>query len=112
MGAESTTTYDSDRDRALLEAKWRLPNELHKILPEKVWEDKSLIAMCQKLIAPDPKDRFTDALAATDEEPHGAWHYLMRLLKGNLGVHAVCVTKDWMVDASQAVRSVPEPSST
>ncbi len=110
VGDESTTICDADRDSALLAAKMRLPDELYKMLPEKVLEDQVLVAMIQKLIAPDPRNRFANAEAATDDQPHGAWHYLMHLVKGNLGVHAASVAKDWMVDVSQAARSTPEPS--
>jgi serine/threonine-protein kinase len=50
--------------RELLEAKRRLPSQLHELLPAEVACNNLLMNFCRGLIAPDPAKRFPSAEAA------------------------------------------------
>ncbi len=69
--------------KELLEAKWRLPQRLHQILPEEVVCNELLMHFCFHLIAPDPSRRFPSAEAA-DLVKDGAASFHRQLVKGNL----------------------------
>lgn len=45
----------------LLEAKWTLPQQLDRILPEEVADSDLLMNICRRLVAPDPMIRYDSA---------------------------------------------------
>jgi serine/threonine-protein kinase len=69
--------------RELLEAKRKLPQRLHEILPVEVTCNELLMNFCRGLIAPDPMLRFPDAEAATLVK-EGAAAFLRQLVKGDM----------------------------
>ncbi|MBX3437875.1 MAG: serine/threonine protein kinase [Planctomycetaceae bacterium] len=67
----------------LIAAKRRLPDELVKLLPKGVAENKRLLSLIRRLIDPEPTNRFPSAEAA-DLGPDGAAEFQKQLVKGNL----------------------------
>ncbi len=54
---------DTHQDK-LLEAKMNLPDRLEKLLPHYVTENRSLVNILKRLLAPDPQDRYQSAKEA------------------------------------------------
>ena len=69
--------------RELLEAKRKLPQRLHEILPVEVTCNELLMNFCRGLVAPDPMRRFPSAEAA-DLVKEGAAAFHRQLVKGDL----------------------------
>ncbi len=67
----------------LLEAKWTLPQRLDEILPPHVCDSDLLMAICRRLIAPDPELRFSSAEAA-DTGKNGLAEFQRALVIGDL----------------------------
>lgn len=68
---------------SLVEAKRRVPNELHKILPAELTCNELLMHLCTGLIAADPANRFPSAEAA-DLLEDGAAAFQRQLIKSDL----------------------------
>ena len=68
---------------SLLEAKRRLPEQLPHILPEEVVRNELLMNFCQRLISPDPAQRFPSAEDA-DFDENGAASFHRQLVKVDL----------------------------
>ena len=64
-------------------AKKTLPDRLQEFLPADVLRNELLVNFCQRLIAPDPRDRFPTAEDA-DLRQGGATAFLRQLIKGDL----------------------------
>jgi len=75
--AESRTPED------LLDAKLRLPDELARLLPDDITENKRLLQLVRRLIDPDPANRFPSAEAA-ELGCDGAAEFQKQLVKGDL----------------------------
>jgi serine/threonine-protein kinase len=75
---QGLTTY-----RELIDAKQRLDRDLPALLPSEVSRNEMLLHLCQRLIAPDPARRFSDALAA-DLDRKGAADFHRQLVKMDL----------------------------
>ena len=69
--------------RTLLTAKKDLDKRLKSLLPDEVSCNEMLVHLIQKLIAPDPAKRFSDAQAA-DLDRKGAADFHRQLVKGDL----------------------------
>lgn len=69
--------------RELLEAKRRLPHQLHELLPHEVTCNNHLMNLCRRCIAPDPARRFPSAEAAELLEG-GAAQFHRQLIFGDL----------------------------
>jgi serine/threonine-protein kinase len=69
--------------RELLEAKRRLPHQLHEMLPHEVTCNNHLMNLCRRCIAPDPARRFPSAEAAELLEG-GAAQFHRQLVFGDL----------------------------
>ena len=67
----------------LVAAKKTLPDRLQEFLPADVLRNELLVNFCQRLIAPDPRDRFPTAEDA-DLRQGGATAFLRQLIKGDL----------------------------
>lgn len=67
----------------LIAAKRRLPEDLVRLLPHDVAENKRLLRLVRRLIDPDPAQRFASAEAA-DLGSDGAAEFQKQLVKGNL----------------------------
>jgi len=75
---DGLTTY-----RELVEAKAVMNQRLPQLLPPEVSGNELLLNLCQRLIAPDPLQRFPSAEAA-DVGRKGAADFHRQLVKGNL----------------------------
>src|SRR5262245_1734158 len=69
--------------RELIETKAELDRRLPALLPPDVSSNELLLNLCQRLIAPDPEQRFPSAQAA-DVGRKGAADFHRQLVKGNL----------------------------
>lgn len=67
----------------LLKAKHALHNELESVLPAEVYRNELLVNFCQRLINPDPKQRFASAEEA-DLREEGAAAFHRQLIKSDL----------------------------
>lgn len=68
----------------LADAKRRLPQQLHDLLPGDVSRNGTLIDLLQRLIAPDPAQRFASAEEADLSEEFGAAEFQRQLVRGDL----------------------------
>ncbi len=68
---------------SLLSAKLDVDKRLKSLLPADVSTNEMLLHLCEKLIAPDPANRFADAQAA-DLDRKGAADFHRQLVKGDL----------------------------
>ena len=75
---QGLTTYAE-----LIEAKRKIDRNLPAMLPAEVSCNEMLLNLCQKLIAPDPARRFSNALAA-DLDRKGAADFHRQLVKSDL----------------------------
>ena len=66
----------------LLARKRALPNQLRQMLPD---QSRTLIKLCRRLIAVDPRDRFMSAEQADLDLDHGAHRFQEELIQGKLG---------------------------
>lgn len=96
---QSTTVTNQTRDRVLLEAKQELRDHLTEILPQPVRESAKLVRLCEKLIDPDPKNRFASASEAIQD---GTFNFHKQLAHGNLVVHYALHIQGWLTDVKQA----------
>ncbi len=67
----------------LLEAKWTLPQRLDNIMPEEVTDSHLLMAICKRLIAPDPQLRYDSAEEANTGK-NGLAAFQRTLVMGDL----------------------------
>lgn len=67
-----------------LKAKWELPKNLDRILPEEVLRNQLLMNFLRGLIAPDPSLRFLSAEVAEHVEQGGAAAFHRQLILSNL----------------------------
>jgi len=67
----------------LLEAKWTLPQRLEQILPSDVTDSHLLLAICRRLIAPDPLLRY-DSAEDADTGRNGLAEFQRTLVMGDL----------------------------
>ncbi len=75
---QGLTTYPQ-----LIDAKKRLDRDVTAMLPAEVSGNEMLLNLCQRLIAPDPARRFSNALAA-DLDRKGAADFHRQLVKVDL----------------------------
>lgn len=68
----------------LLAAKLTLADRLEALLPAEIRRDAALHALCRKMTAVDPSERFPDAEAAELDRRHGAASFHRRLVKSDL----------------------------
>lgn len=81
--------------RELLQAKLTLDQRLPDLLPEEVASNELLLNLCQKLIAPDPAQRFDDAHAA-DLDREGAADFHRQLVKYDLASEYGNDLRSWL----------------
>lgn len=81
--------------RGLLEAKRRLPHQLHELLPADVTCNELLMKFCRGLIAPDPVLRFGSADAANLNKD-GAAGFHRQLVLGNLASEYTNEIRVWL----------------
>ena len=75
---------DSKSVDDLLQAKLTLPDRLDGVLPRVVQEDPFLFALCRKMVAVDPDERFPNAEAADLDNRLGAASFHRKLIKSDL----------------------------
>jgi eukaryotic-like serine/threonine-protein kinase len=68
----------------LIEAKCQLPRRLKDLMPSRVSDCDTLLNFCQRLIAPDPNQRWENAERAYVDWDCGAAKFLDQLVLGNL----------------------------
>ena len=86
---------NGDRDPALLEAKRGLPDRFPALLSEGAGRGQRLKALIRRLIAVDPRDRFSSATEAI-EGPDGTFNFKKELTQGDLVVHYEQEIKRWL----------------
>ena len=86
--------------KALLEAKRRLPHQLHKILPKEVTVNELLMNFCGGLIAHDPMRRFPSAEAA-DFVKEGAAAFHRQLVISNMSVEYNNEIRMWLEELKE-----------
>jgi serine/threonine-protein kinase len=84
-------------NRELMEAKRRLPQVLHEILPSEVVCNGLLMTFLRTMIAPDPMARFPSAEEA-DLVPTGAASFNRQLIKGDLASEYENELRLWLED--------------
>lgn len=103
LAASSASTRSIDRvtRQALLEAKHRLPEQLPALLPEGARRSARLVRLCQKLIAPNPMNRFASAKQAFSG-PDGTNAFKEELVRADLAVTWVEDIMNWLADVKAA----------
>ena len=96
IGNESAKDVNRERDRVLREAKMCLPDRLLDLLPPNVARCSQLVQLCQKLIDPNPNNRFADAAEALSNNSNGAWDFRMEIIRCRLNVHEPTAIEEWM----------------
>lgn len=93
--ADLDSVHDLDREsRAqLAEVKRQLPTRLAELIPKRDGESKQLIALCGRLIDPDPNKRFESADRATWDGSH---KFISELFVANLAVNWAEFNKRWV----------------
>ncbi|MCC6511953.1 MAG: serine/threonine protein kinase [Pirellulaceae bacterium] len=86
--------------RELLEAKRRLPHQLHEILPAEVTCNDHLMNLCKRCIATDPARRFPSAEAAELLED-GAAQFHRQLVFGDLASEYDHDIRVWLEELRQ-----------
>jgi len=87
---EGLTTYSE-----LVRAKSVLDQRLPELLPPEVSGNELLLHLCQRLVAPDPDERFPSAEAA-DIGRKGAADFHRQLVKGNLASEYEHEIRAWL----------------
>lgn len=80
----------------LIQAKTKLPDELHALLPDGFAEDDVLVRLIHRLIHPEPLARFPSAEAADLTEDFGAAAFQRHLVKGDLSVEYENEIRLWL----------------
>ncbi len=102
--------FAGDMDfRTLLEAKRRLPHQLHEMLPEEVTCNDHLMNLCRRCIAPDPSRRFPSAEAAELLED-GAAQFHRQLVFGDLASEYDHDIRVWLQELKHLDGSGESPS--
>ncbi len=99
--SDSTRSIDSARDRRLVEAKYRLPEQLPTLLPHDAQRSSRLVHLCKKLVDPDPRKRFAtaeEAVAGSD----GTNAFKHELVRADLAVLWVQDIMNWLADVKRA----------
>jgi eukaryotic-like serine/threonine-protein kinase len=97
--------------RELLEAKRRLPQRLHELLPEEVTCNNHLMNLCRRCIAPDPARRFPSAEAAELLED-GAAQFHRQLVFGDLASEYDHDIRVWLEELRQFDGMIEAPTDT
>ncbi|MFO1066545.1 MAG: serine/threonine-protein kinase [Pirellulales bacterium] len=97
--------------RELLEAKRRLPNQLHELLPGEVTCNNHLMNLCKRCIAPDPTRRFPSAEAAELLED-GAAQFHRQLVFGDLASEYDHDIRVWLEELRQFESGTAAPTDT
>jgi eukaryotic-like serine/threonine-protein kinase len=93
--------FPSDLDfRDLLEAKRKLPNRLHELLPPEVACNNHLMNLCRRFVTPDPTRRFPSAEAAELLED-GAAQFHRQLVFGDLASEYEHDIRVWLEELRQ-----------
>lgn len=92
--------------RELLEAKRRLPHQLHEMLPQEVTCNNHLMNLCRRCIAPDPTRRFPSAEAAELLED-GAAQFHRQLVFGDLASEYIHDIRVWLEELCQLDTNLP-----
>jgi serine/threonine-protein kinase len=79
----------------LIEAKKTMDRRLSEVLPQEVSSNELLLNLCQRLIAPDPNQRFANAQSA-DVGRKGAADFHRQLVKGNLASEYDYDIRGWL----------------
>jgi serine/threonine-protein kinase len=93
IAQQATTGIPTDVDESLIEEKRSLPGRLEELLPS---YGPILRQFIQKLIAPDPKDRFRNAREAEVEPECGGYVYFKQLVRSDLDSHFQNEFRVWM----------------
>jgi serine/threonine-protein kinase len=107
--SDSTRSMHPATDGQLLEAKYRLPEQLPTLLPEDAQRSSRLVRLCQRLIDPDPRERFAsaeEAVAGSD----GTNEFKQELVRANLAVLWVQDIMNWLADVKRASGAYNEVS--
>ncbi len=70
--------------KELLTEKLALPDKVRQLLSPGFLGSRRLVKFCQRLIAPDPQQRFGSAEEADVDPDHGAYAFLQELARGKL----------------------------
>lgn len=94
----------------LLEAKRRLPQNLHEMLPPEVACNTLLVNLCRRFIVTDPGRRFPSAEAA-ELQKEGAAAFHRQLIFGNLATEYEHDLHLWMEDMTRVEMMDHDPPS-
>ncbi|MEZ6058670.1 MAG: serine/threonine-protein kinase [Planctomycetaceae bacterium] len=86
---------DADDGNELMQAKRDLPKQLGRYLPDDILKNSTLIHLLQRLIAPDPADRYGSAEEANFGK-NGASDFQRQLVRGNLSSEYENEIRHWL----------------
>ena len=99
VGSSSVHGLDRKTRDKLLVAKRQLPDRLRELIPPVAQESKRLMDLCNKLIRPNPRDRF----ASAEEAYEWTAKFKDDLVLADLTTTWVKVIKYWVMDANRAM---------